>query len=139
MAMSNGWDDQEEPISDINMTPLVDVMLVLLIIFIITMPVLTHSVQLNLPQASSTPHQVKPETLTLAVNAEGAVYWGREPQPLARQVLQQRLADLARQPVQPEVHIYGDRQAAYDHVLQVMAAAQRAGILKLGFVMEPAG
>lgn len=139
MSMSNGWDDQEEPISDINMTPLVDVMLVLLIIFIITMPVLTHSVQLNLPQASSTPHQAKPDTLTLAVKADGAVYWGREPQPLARQVLQQRLADLARQQVQPEVHIYGDRQTAYDHVLHVMAAAQRAGILKLGFVMEPAG
>lgn len=135
MAFGGGLEDQEEVVSEINMTPLVDVMLVLLIIFIITMPVLTHSVNLDLPRASSEATVLKAETITLSVTADGEVHWNGEKVDLA--TLESRLRAEASKEPQPEVHLQGDRKVAYEHVAETMAAAQRAGILKLGFITEP--
>ena len=135
MAFGGGLDDDSEVMSEINMTPLVDVMLVLLIIFIITVPVLTHSVKVDLPRADNTPNELKPETISLAVNADGAIFWNETQ--VSFEDLEARLtAEASKQP-QPEIQIRGDKAAAYEHVIQTMAAVQRAGILKLGFVTEP--
>ena len=135
MAFGGGLDDDSEVMSEINMTPLVDVMLVLLIIFIITVPVLTHSVKVDLPRADNTPNELKPETINIAVNAEGAIFWNETQ--VSFEDLEARLtAEASKQP-QPEIHIRGDKAAAYEHVIKTMAAVQRAGILKLGFVTEP--
>ncbi|WP_370262966.1 ExbD/TolR family protein [Limnobacter sp.] len=133
MSFGN-YDDQQE-MSEINMTPLVDVMLVLLIIFIITVPVITHSVNVDLPQASQQPTEVKPNVVTLTVNRDGTLQWNDEP--LTLDDLSLRLQAAAQQSEQPELRIQGDRQVEYEKVVQVMAAAQRAGIEKLGFITEP--
>ncbi len=135
MAFGGGLDDDSEVMSEINMTPLVDVMLVLLIIFIITVPVLTHSVKVDLPRADNTPNELKPETINLAVNAEGNIFWNETQ--VSFEELETRLAGEAGKQPQPEIHIRGDKAVAYEHVIQTMAAVQRAGILKLGFVTEP--
>ena len=135
MAFGGGLDDDTEVMNEINMTPLVDVMLVLLIIFIITVPVLTHSVKVDLPRADNTPNELKPETVNLAVNADGNVYWNETQ--VTMEELDLRLATEATKQPQPEVHIRGDRTVDYEHVIKTMAAVQRAGILKLGFVTEP--
>jgi biopolymer transport protein ExbD len=136
MAFGNGLEANDDVVSDINMVPLIDVMLVLLIIFILTVPVMTHTVKLDLPRASNTPNAVKPETVNLSVDADGAVFWNEDK--VAEAELDQRLATAAQQSLQPEVHIRGDRKVAYEHVASVMAAVQRSGLLKLGFVTEPA-
>lgn len=135
MSFGGGLDDDNDVVSEINMTPLVDVMLVLLIIFIITVPVLTHSVNLELPRASNAPTLAKPDTVVLAVTADGGLHWNEDR--VEAEVLEQRLAAAAAAQPQPEVHIRGDRHVDYENVLKVMAAAQRAGIQKLGFVTEP--
>jgi biopolymer transport protein ExbD len=135
MSFGGGLDDDNEVVSEINMTPLVDVMLVLLIIFIITVPVLTHSVNLELPRASNEPTLARPDTVVLAVTADGGLHWNEDRVEAA--VLEQRLVAAAAARPQPEVHIRGDRHVDYENVLRVMAAAQRAGIQKLGFVTEP--
>jgi biopolymer transport protein ExbD len=135
MAFGGGLDDDTEVMNEINMTPLVDVMLVLLIIFIITVPVLTHSVKVDLPRADNTPNELKPETVNLAVNADGNIYWNETQ--VTMEELDLRLATEASKQPQPEVHIRGDRTVDYEHVIKTMAAVQRAGILKLGFVTEP--
>lgn len=135
MAFGGGLDDDTEVMNEINMTPLVDVMLVLLIIFIITVPVLTHSVKVDLPRADNTPNELKPETVNLAVNADGNIYWNETQ--VTMEELDQRLTTEASKQPQPEVHIRGDRTVDYEHVIKTMAAVQRAGILKLGFVTEP--
>ncbi len=137
MAFGGGFDDDSEVMSEINMTPLVDVMLVLLIIFIITVPVITHSVKVDLPRADNTPNQVKPDTVTLAVTADGRISWNQTG--VSQQELEARLTSESKKDPQPEIHIRGDRSANYEQVLKVMAAVQRAGILKLGFVTEPQG
>lgn len=135
MAFGNGLDADEDMVSEINMTPLVDVMLVLLIIFIITVPVLTHSVKLDLPRADNAPDLIRPESVTLSITADGTIHWNEEAISVA--ALESRLlASAGRQP-QPEVFIRGDREVAYENVVRVMAAVQRAGILKLAFVTEP--
>jgi biopolymer transport protein ExbD len=135
-AAINDFDDGDDAdVSDINMTPLVDVMLVLLIIFIITVPVLTHSVKLDLPRAQTEVNRVEPQTVTISVDAQGAAHW--DDVPVSETELQARLQVAAQQEPQPELHIRGDRKAEYESVLQVMAAAQRAGMLKLGFVTDP--
>jgi len=131
----NSYDDQQE-MSEINMTPLVDVMLVLLIIFIITVPVITHSVNVDLPQASQQPTEVKPDVVTLTVQRDGALMWNDET--LTFENLELRLQAVAQQDKQPELRIQGDKAVEYEKVVQVMAAAQRAGVEKLGFVTEPA-
>ncbi len=135
MAFGGGLDDDTEVMNEINMTPLVDVMLVLLIIFIITVPVLTHSVKVDLPRADNTPNELKPETINLAVNADGQIYWNETQVTLEE--LELRLAAEAGKQPQPEIHIRGDKAVAYEHVIKTMAAVQRSGLLKLGFVTEP--
>lgn len=130
----NSYDDQQE-MSEINMTPLVDVMLVLLIIFIITVPVITHSVKVDLPQASQQPTEVKPDVVTLTVQRDGSLMWNDEA--LTFENLELRLQAVAQQDKQPELRIQGDKAVEYEKVIQVMAAAQRSGIEKLGFMTEP--
>lgn len=136
MAFGGGLDPDNEVMSEINMTPLVDVMLVLLIIFIITVPVLTHSVKVDLPRVSNETQQIKPQTITLTVKADGAVFW--DDRPVDAAALELKLAEQAQKQPQPEVHIRGDKAAPYEHVLKTMAAVQQSGLLKLGFISEPA-
>ena len=130
-----GGEDNDEVMSEINMTPLVDVMLVLLIIFIITVPVLSHSVKLDLPRAQNTPNIVKPKTVTISITANGKLLW--DAVAVDEVMLAARLKAAAQQEPQPEVHIHGDRKAQYEYIIKAMAEAQRAGILKLGFVTDP--
>ena len=128
-------DDADEVMNEINMTPLVDVMLVLLIIFIITVPVMKHSVNVDLPQASNQPEDIKPETVRLSVDASGQYHWNEAT--ISDDELTPRLqAEAAKEP-QPELHIRGDKAVRYERVAQAMAAAQRAGVRKIGFVTEP--
>lgn len=136
MAFGGDFDNNDEVMSEINMTPLVDVMLVLLIIFIITVPVLTHSVEIELPRASNVPNELKPTTVQLAVDAAGEVFWNETK--VTQAELAARLSEAAAANPQPEIHLRGDRTVAYEHVVKTMAAVQSAGILKLGFVTEPA-
>jgi biopolymer transport protein ExbD len=129
-------DDDSEVMNEINMTPLVDVMLVLLIIFIITVPVMKHTVNVELPTATSQPEVSKPETLQLSVDSQGQYFLNQTllaPDTLPT-VLQ---AEAAKEP-QPELHIRGDKAVRYEFVAQAMAAAQQAGLRKIGFVTEPA-
>jgi biopolymer transport protein ExbD len=135
MAFGGNLNDKDEVVSDINMVPLIDVMLVLLIIFIITVPVLTHSVKLDLPRAENTPNLVRPETVNLSVTTDGGVFWNDER--MTDQQLALRLEAAAKTEPQPEVYIRGDRKVEYERVAQVMATVQRSGLLKLGFVTEP--
>lgn len=121
--------------AEINMIPLIDVMLVLLVIFIITAPLMTHAVKVDLPQASSQPNEVKPETIQLSIQADGAVFWNAEAVDAA--AWQTRMAAAARQTPQPEIHLRADGDLAYRHVAQIMADAARAGLTRLGFVTDP--
>jgi biopolymer transport protein ExbD len=131
-----GGEDEAAVMSDINVTPLVDVMLVLLIIFIITIPVIIQQVPVQLPKATNVPTTTKPENITIAVDKEGNVYWNGKL--LANQdALLNELRGVARQDPQPEVHIRGDANARYMHVGLVLVAAQRIGIRKVGFITEP--
>ena len=130
-------DDTDEVMNEINMTPLVDVMLVLLIIFMITIPVMKHSVEIDLPRASSQPQDVKPQTVRLSVDGQGRYWWNETA--IADQDLPRLLkAEAARQP-QPDLHIRGDKAVRYERVAQAMAAAQQAGLRKIGFITEPKG
>jgi biopolymer transport protein ExbD len=135
MAFGGNLNDSDDVVSDINMVPLIDVMLVMLIIFIITVPVLTHSVKLELPRADNTPNLVKPETVSLSVTTDGSVFWNDER--VTDEQLDQRLEAAARKEQQPEIYFRGDRKVEYERVARVMAAVQRSGVLKLGFVTEP--
>lgn len=135
MAFGGDFEDDNDSMSDINMTPLVDVMLVLLIIFIIAVPVITHSVKVDLPRADNTVNEIKPETINLSISADGKIHWNETD--ISDEELQVRLAAEASKQPQPEIHIRGDRKVEYEHVMSVMASVQRAGILKLGFVSEP--
>jgi biopolymer transport protein ExbD len=128
-------DETDEVMNEINMTPMVDVMLVLLIIFIITVPVMKHAVNIDLPRATNTPQQVKPETIRLSVNAQGEYYWNE--QRISEPDMEKRLQAEAVRTPQPELHIRGDKDARYELVAQAMAAAQRAGVHKIGFITEP--
>jgi biopolymer transport protein ExbD len=137
MSIQSGDGDGEGAIlSEINTTPLVDVMLVLLIIFLITIPVITRTVKLDLPKASNIATQTKPENITVAVDARGNVYWNEGLVPN-----QQALSELIRatavvQP-QPEIHVRGDRMARFESVGRVILQLQRGGIQKVGFISEP--
>ena len=135
MAFGGGLEDSDAVVSEINMTPLVDVMLVLLIIFIITVPVLTHSLNLDLPRAQTAPSADRLETVTISVTTDGLTHWDESIVDEAG--LDDKLHSAAAQQPQPEIHIRGDRKVDYERVIKVMAAAQRAGILKLGFVTDP--
>jgi biopolymer transport protein ExbD len=135
MAFGGGLDEDDDVVSEINMTPLVDVMLVLLIIFILTVPVITHSVKLDLPQASTTPAEPTPGTITIAVTAEGTLYWNATEVTPAE--LEARLKASATGQPQPDIQLRGDRKVEYEHVIRVMAMAQQAGLQKLGFITDP--
>ena len=129
-------DNNDDVMSEINMTPLVDVMLVLLIIFIITVPVIQHAVKVELPHASSTRDHTPPENLQLAVDAQGQYFLGKQAVPA--DALEDTLrAQAAREP-QPQLYIRGDKKVPYEHMAQAMTAAQRAGLSKIGFVTEGA-
>ncbi|WP_295955304.1 biopolymer transporter ExbD [Rhodoferax sp.] len=128
-------DEPDEVMNEINMTPLVDVMLVLLIIFIITIPVMKHAVNIDLPRATNQVQEVKPETIRLSVDAKGD-YWWNENQMAEANLVPMLQAEAAKEP-QPELHIRGDKDVRYERVAQVMAAAQQAGVKKIGFITEP--
>ncbi|ALS58741.1 ExbD/TolR family protein [Pandoraea norimbergensis] len=133
-AVHNDVEDDFNP--EINTTPLVDVMLVLLVIFIITMPALQHAVKIDLPRAASAPAEVKPETIDVAIDATGVIHWNDRVVDLdAMRVL---ITDAARAQPQPELHLRADRKTAYEDVMQVMSAAQSGGLAKIGFVSEAA-
>ena len=136
MNLASEDGDEEEMNSTINTTPLVDVMLVLLIIFLITIPVVTASIKLELPKERNVPTQTKPENIVLAVNRDGEVHWGLERLPDI-ETLVNRLKVVAVKEPQPEVHIRGDGEVRYESVGRVVVACQRAGILKVGFITEP--
>ena len=137
MAMTVGASDGDEDaaISEINTTPLVDVMLVLLIIFLITIPVVTATVPVALPKERNEPTQTKPENVVLAINRDGDVFWNE--QLIDEQRLLERLKAVAVMNPQPEVHIRGDEAGRYEFVGRVVLACQRAGIIKVGFITEP--
>ena len=132
-GLSTGSGDSDN--AEINMIPLIDVMLVLLVIFIITAPLMTHAVKVDLPQASSQRNEVKPETINLAIEADGSVYWNTEP--VDATAWQTRMNAAAQQTPQPEIHVRADGELAYRHVAQIMADAARAGLTRLGFVTDP--
>ena len=138
MAMSIGSSssDEDQVNSTINTTPLVDVMLVLLIIFLITIPVVTQSIALSLPKETNIARQTKPQNIEIAVNKDGDVFWNN--QPVAdSEALFQRLKVVAVQTPQPEVHIRGDENVRYESIGRVVFACQRAAIAKISFIAEP--
>jgi len=128
-------DEPDEVMNEINMTPLVDVMLVLLIIFIITVPVMKHAVNIDLPRASSEPEQTKPQNILFTVAADGSYYWNDQKVDDAE--MKSRMAAEAAKDPQPELHIRGDKAVRYERVAQAMSAAREAGVRKIGFVTEP--
>ncbi len=140
MAMNVGspdsGDGDEQLNNTINTTPLVDVMLVLLIIFLITIPVVTQTIKLDLPKERNLPTQTKPENIVIAVNRDGEVYWGMERIPDNETLVNRLKAEAVKEP-QPEVHIRGDNEVRYESVGRVVVACQRAGIFKVGFITEP--
>ena len=138
MAMNVGQsnDGEDDIVSTINTTPLVDVMLVLLIIFLITIPVVTHTIPLELPKVSNQPRQTKPENINISVSKDGGIYWN-EQNMADTTALVEKLKKVAVTKPQPEVQIRGDGDARYESVGKVVFACQRAGILKIGFITEP--
>ena len=135
-ASGTGMEDDDKPMSEINTTPLVDVMLVLLIIFLITVPVITQSVSVELPKAANIPTQTKPENINIAVDAEGNVFWNTGMVP-NQEALLERLKAVAVMDPQPEIHVRGDKSTKYEHIGRVIVLCQRSGIQKVGFITEP--
>ena len=135
MNIGSGGGDEDEVVSAINTTPLVDVMLVLLIIFLITIPVVTQSITLQLPKERNVPTQTKPENILLAVSRDGDVYWNARRIPDIEMLVRELKKEAVKDP-QPEVHIRGDQDARYESVGRLVVACQRAGIAKVGFITE---
>ncbi|MDD3017136.1 MAG: biopolymer transporter ExbD [Comamonas sp.] len=129
-------DDSDEVMNEINMTPLVDVMLVLLIIFIITVPVMKDSVNVDLPRASNEPELILPETVNLSITADGQYHWNQEA--ISDEELKNRLRTAGSKAKPPDLHIRGHKDVRYERVAQAMAAAQTAGVRKIGFITDPA-
>jgi len=123
------------PMSEINMVPLIDVMLVLLVIFIITAPLLTQAVKLELPKANSQVNDLRPEKIDFAIDAAGTLYWNGES--LSRADAARRFAEEGKKQPQPEVHLRADQSVAYRYVAQTLADASKAGLTKVGFVSDP--
>ncbi|MFM0134431.1 ExbD/TolR family protein [Caballeronia grimmiae] len=138
MAMSPFASEEDDGMmSEINMTPLVDVMLVLLIIFLVTIPAMHHAVKIHLPHASSQPQDEKPSHVNVAIQADGTILW--DGQKIDDVTLNARIAQAAQQTPQPEIHLRADRKVAYERVADLMSAAQAGGLTKIGFVTEPKG
>lgn len=135
MAFGGFNSGRDEPMAEMNVIPLVDVMLVLLVIFIITAPVLTHAVKIDMPQASSEINEENPDTITLSIDEAGRLYWNDEPMVFAD--LEDRLANVVRLDDETEVHLRAEKATPYETIARVMAAGRNAGISRLGFVMEP--
>jgi biopolymer transport protein ExbD len=136
--MANGKFDRrrhQAPMADMNVVPLVDVMLVLLVIFIVTAPLLTHAVKIDLPKASSSVNITKPEHIEFGIRESGDLFWNGEPVNL--EILPKRFAAEAAKQPQAEVHIRADRHVHYEKVAQVMALAAKAGLVRIGFVSDP--
>jgi biopolymer transport protein ExbD len=126
-----------QPMAEINMTPLIDVMLVLLVIFIITAPLFTHAIRLDLPKVSSQPARETPQTITLSIDDAGKLYWNDTP--IAAEAMRARFAEAGRAAQKPELHLRASSATRYDVIAQVMGAAQQAGIERIGFVTQPTG
>lgn len=136
MAMSPfAGDDDDGLMNEINMTPLVDVMLVLLIVFMVTIPVIRHAVKIDLPHASSQKEDTRPAQVTVSIDADGNVLWNDSKVDDA--ALQAKIAEAAQASPQPELHLDADRKVPYEKVAQVMSAAQAGGLTKIGFVTQP--
>ena len=134
-----GFDSNDgpmRPMAEINTTPLVDVMLVLLVIFIITAPLLTHSIRLDLPNAKASADAPAAQTVTVSIDAQGRVYWN-DAALADLDALRERLGQAAGRSPQPELHLRADREARYQRIAEVMSAAQQAGISRIGFVTDP--
>ena len=125
----------QQPLAEINMIPLIDVMLVLLVIFIVTAPMLTHAVKVELPHASSAPAVTKPENIQLAIDAQGRVFWNG--QAVSETDWRARMSEAAARQPQPELQLRADGEIAYRHVAHVMSDAARAGLTRIGFVTDP--
>jgi biopolymer transport protein ExbD len=139
MSMNVGSSDgneEDELNASINTTPLVDIMLVLLIIFLITIPVVTHTVEVKLPLEANVPTQTKPENINISVDRDGNIYWNEKKIP-DLPALYERMKEAAVRDPQPEVHIRGDQNARYEFVGRVVFICQKAGIAKVGFITEP--
>jgi biopolymer transport protein ExbD len=136
MAMNIGSDKDDDIMSEINTTPLVDVMLVLLIIFLITIPVVTTSIKVDLPQEKNTVRETKPENVIISVDVKGKIVMNDTPLKNSDDLLQ-RMKKFAVMKPQPEVQIRGDGKSDFESVGRVMYAVQRAGITKVGFITEP--
>jgi biopolymer transport protein ExbD len=135
MAFSSPQDDDEAGLmAEINMTPFVDVMLVLLIIFIVTLPVIQHSVKIELPKATSSASNSKPETIQVSIDAKGQIFWNTTPLSLDEYIVKAKQA-ASQEPI-PEVNLRADKRVVYDAVAQVLSASKRNGLTKLGFVTE---
>ena len=132
-----GFSDSKQsgPMAEINVTPMVDVMLVLLVIFIITAPLFTHAIKLDLPSAQSAPSPEKAETIAISINADGHVFWDKSE--ITQADLNNKLAAAAQKKPQPELQLRADKATRYEVIAQVMAAAQTNGVTKMGFVTEP--
>ena len=125
----------DRPMAEINMIPLIDVMLVLLVIFIITAPLLTHAVKIDLPKAASSANQTKPDHIQLSINAAGEFFWNGDK--LARPQVRERLTEAARREPQPEIHLRADQTVQYQYVAEILADTAKAGLTKIGFVSDP--
>jgi biopolymer transport protein ExbD len=136
MQVGAASEGDEQLNNTINTTPLVDVMLVLLIIFLITIPVVTQTIKLELPKEKNIPLLTKPENITIAVNRDGEIFWGIERIPDIETLVARLKVESVKEP-QPEVHIRGDNEVRYESVGRIVVACQRAGIFKVGFITEP--
>ncbi|ALQ51762.1 ExbD/TolR family protein [Nitrosomonas ureae] len=136
MAFGSMQDSSRQtPMSEINVVPLVDVMLVLLIIFIITAPLLTHSVKIDLPKAENVPNIIQTEHIELAIRADGSLFWNGEPE-LLEQLAPRFTAKITQEP-ETELHLRADKLAHYEHVARVMSIAAKAGMTRIGFITDP--
>ena len=135
MAMGSLSDTDDDFNPEINTTPLVDVMLVLLIIFIITIPVMNHSVKIDLPRATNQRDEIKPENINLSIDAQGLMYWNTEIIDAAQ--MNARIAEASKKIPQPELHIRAERTTQYEKIVEIMAAAQSGGLSKIGFITDP--
>jgi biopolymer transport protein ExbD len=135
MAMGSLSESDDDFNPEINTTPLVDVMLVLLIIFIITIPVMNHSVKIDLPRATNQRDEIKPENINLSIDAQGLMYWNTEIIDAAQ--MNARIAEASKKTPQPELHIRAERTTQYEKIVEVMAAAQSGGLSKIGFITDP--
>jgi biopolymer transport protein ExbD len=135
-APPKGGEGEENAMSDINTTPLVDVMLVLLIVFMITIPVITHTIPVELPKVRNEATKTAPENINISINKEGQIFWNQSQIPDTNALLERLKTSAVLKP-QPEVHVRADQRTRYEFVGRVILTAQRAGIQKVGFITEP--